>query len=215
MAAPNPSLDEPPFPSLDAVPVPRMTEEQFVAWCDEDTRAEWADGEVVMMSPVNVEHSDLTRWLITLLSIFVEDRGSGHLLSDVQVRLPAQRRRRAPDIAFVAAEHADRIRPSHVEGPPDLIIEVVSPDSEARDWREKYFEYQAAGVREYWVIDPASQHAEIYALGAAGDEYRRLEETEGVIASTVLPGFRLRIAWLWPATRPKIREALRQLEQQA
>ena len=72
-------------------------------------------------------------------------------------------------------------------------------------------------MREYWVIDPMSQHVEAYALpsGEAPDtatqRYRRLEEHDGAIASTVLPGFRLRTTWLWPQTRPKTIEILRDL----
>jgi Uma2 family endonuclease len=197
-----------------------MTEEEFVGWCDEDTRAEWVDGEVVMMSPLNVDHGDLLRWLLGVLGAFVEEKDLGVVLPDVQVRLATQRTRRVPDIWFVSNQRRDLLRRAHLEGPPDLVIEIVSPDSEARDWREKYLEYQAAGVREYWVIDPMSEHMEAYVLTAGGsletpaagaDEYRRIEEKEGVIESTVLPGFRLRTAWLWPQTRPKVLAALREM----
>ncbi len=96
---------------------------------------------------------------------------------------------------------------------------MKTPDSEARDWREKYLEYQAAGVREYWVIDPMSEHMEACALTgggpaktpAAASQYRRIGEKDGLIESTVLPGFRLRTAWLWPETRPKVPAALHEL----
>jgi Uma2 family endonuclease len=210
MTMPNPLLHDP--PAADAASVSRMTEEEFLAWCDEDTRAEWVDGEVVMMSPANVEHCDLVDWLVSVLRIFIEQRGLGKLVSDAWLRFPAQRRRRVPDLMFVATAHLDRVLRSHVEGPPDLVIEIVSPDSQARDWRVKYLEYQAAGVGEYWVIDPASQHMEAYALGGGeAAEYRRLEEKEGLIESTVLTGLRLRTAWLWPPTRPKVLGALAQL----
>ena len=70
---------------------------------------------------------------------------------------------------------------------------------------------------EYWVIDPASQHVEAYALGpadpqaAAGAEYRRLQEKQGVILSTVLSGLQFRTAWLWPPARPKVLDAAREL----
>jgi Uma2 family endonuclease len=197
-----------------------MTEEEFVAWADEDTRAEWVDGEVIIMSPANLEHCGLNAWLTTLMVAFVEEHGLGVVLPDATVRLARQRRRRVPDIWFVAESRRHLLRESHVEGPPDLVIEIVSPDSQSRDWREKYLEYQAAGVREYWVIDPMSRHVEAYALepvppsegsAATENQYRRLEEREGIIASTVLPGFRLRTAWLWPQTRPKALAALQEM----
>lgn len=45
----------------------RMTEEEFVARCDEDTRAEWIDGEMVIMSPASIVHNRLSRFLLSLL----------------------------------------------------------------------------------------------------------------------------------------------------
>ena len=95
-------------------------------------------------------------------------------------------------------------------------MEIVSPENEARDWREKYFEYEAAGVREYWVIDPMSQHLEVYALwepegGHSGPKrYRRIKENEGVLESTVLSGFRVRTASFWPP-RPHVLDVAREL----
>jgi Uma2 family endonuclease len=215
-------LDPSPEPAETGLSPPlRMTEEEFVAWCDEDTRAEWVDGEVIIMSPANLEHCGLSDWLVRVLGTFVEEHDSGIVLSEAQMRFARLRRRRVPDLWFLAESRRHLLRESHVEGPPDLVIEIVSPDSLARDWREKYLEYQAAGVREYWVIDPMARHVEAYALEAsppseaaepAPAQYRRLEEREGIIASTVLSGFRLRTAWLWPATRPKAMAALEEMK---
>jgi Uma2 family endonuclease len=101
------------------------------------------------------------------------------------------------------------LRPHHVEGAPDLIIEIVSPESEARDWREKYLEYQAAGVREYWVIDPMSGYLEAYALRQK--RYRLIVEKSGKIHSTVLKGFYIRPAWLFGKKLSKVARALREL----
>jgi len=219
MATRDPALSNVDLPDAEVVLPRRMTEEEFVAWCDEDTRAEWVDGEVVMMSPMSDPHSDLVSWLGSVLRIFVEERDLGVVRPEMQTRFAGMRRRRVPDIWFVAKDRVGLIHRDHLEGPPDLAVEIVSPDSEARDWREKYLEYEAAGVREYWVIDPASKHAEAYALGAeewqavdpAVNRYRRLPEDHGVVASVVLPGFRLRVEWLWPETRVKVLEALAEL----
>lgn len=200
-------------PEISVSPSRAMSEEEFVAWCDEDTRAEWVNGEAIMMSPANIEHILLSVWLLRVLAAFVDHHSLGVLMQDAQLRLPGQRARRVPDLLFVAQDRQSLIGRTAVEGPPDLIVEIVSPDSLARDWREKHLEYQAAGVREYWVIDPASQHMEAYVLDAAqaGSPYRRIEEKDGVIESVVLAGLKLRTAWLWPASRPKVLDALREI----
>ncbi len=220
MATQDYLTESPAVEDLHLPPGLKMTEEEFVAWCDEDTWAEWVDGEVIIMSPINVDHGALLKWLLGLLGVFVEEQDLGIVLPDVQVRLATQRTRRVPDIWFVSNQRRELLRRAHLEGPPDLIIEIVSPESEARDWREKYLEYQAAGVREYWVIDPMSEHMEAYVLTAsqpadaaatASAEYRRIEEKGGAIESAVLPGLRLPVAWLWPETRPKVIAALQEL----
>lgn len=209
------------FPADRVVPAPaRLTEDEFVAWCDEETLAEWVDGDVIVMSPADVEHNRLRAWLEGVLGALAETGGLGTVVSETQVRLGKLRRRRTPDISFVAADRVSIIRKDHTEGPPDLIVEIVSPESEARDWREKYLEYQEAGVREYWVIDPMSEHAEAYVLAAAEaaqgavkapPQYRRIPEEQGAVHSAVLAGLRLPVAWLWKRNRPKLIEALRGL----
>ncbi|HXE53058.1 MAG TPA: Uma2 family endonuclease [Tepidisphaeraceae bacterium] len=193
-----------------AHPGRRMSEDEFVAWCGEKPRAEWVDGEVLMMAPVSFEHSDLNAWLLSIARVYVRARQLGTLIGpEFFVRLVAQKRRRLPDILFVSAERQHLIRKQVVEGAPDLIFEIVSPDSVSRDWREKYHEYESAGVREYWVIDPAPQRVEAYALGPSG--YARIQEAEGKLSSLAIPGFYLREAWLWQRPLPPEADVLREL----
>jgi Uma2 family endonuclease len=189
----------------------QMTEEEFVAWCDEDTRAEWVDGEVIMPSPANLKHVDLAGFLNLILRMFVTNRGLGGVYGpELQVRFASLRRRRVPDLLFVSTERMNILKATEVEGAPDLIVEIVSPDSLARDWREKYLEYEAAGVREYWVVDPMSRRFEGYTLDADG-HYTLMEEKDGVVYSTVLSGFLLKPAWLWQEPLPNPLDILREL----
>jgi Uma2 family endonuclease len=210
------SLTSPTSFDLPVVPKRSMTEDEFVTWCmKEDIRAEWVDGEVIIMSPNSYQHVALFRFLIFVLHGFVELRDLGEVMgTELFVRLPEQRRRRLPDILFVSAARRDLFRKAHFEGAPDMIMEIVSPESEARDWRIKYSEYEAAGVREYWVIDPMSEHVELYVLSDK-QRYERIAESEGWLISTAVPGFRLKTAWLWPDTRPKAIEALKELNEPA
>ncbi len=189
----------------------QMTEEEFVAWCDEDTKAEWVDGEVVVHSPANLQHVNLAGFLLIVVRLFATQRDLGVVYGpELQIRLSSLRRRRVPDLLFIAKERMSIIQATEVDGAPDLIIEIVSPDSPARDWREKYLEYEAVGVREYWVIDPMSQRVESYALGADG-RYSLIEEKDGAVHSTVLTGFFLKPAWLWQEPLPNPLDVLKEL----
>lgn len=189
----------------------RMTEEEFVAWCDEDTKAEWIDGEIIMPPPANLQHVDLAGFLNLILRMFVTHHGLGGVYGpELQVRFASLRRRRVPDLLFVSTERMNILKTTEVEGAPDLIIEIVSPDSPARDWREKYLEYETAGVREYWVVDPMARRFESYALDAEG-RYVLIEEKAGVVYSIVLTGFFLKPAWLWQEPLPNPLTVLKEL----
>lgn len=189
----------------------RMTEREFVEWVDDVTRAEWVDGEVIVMPPVSMDHDQAVFWARTILQEFVEYFELGHVLGpEFMVRLPRQRRRRTPDVLFVSKAREAILRRNHVEGSPDLIIEVVSPESVVRDWREKYNDYARAGVREYWVIDRFNDRVECYAL-VRGGKYKGIAEVDGKLASKVLPGFYLRTEWLLRRVLPSRRSVLREL----
>jgi Uma2 family endonuclease len=91
-----------------------------------------------------------------------------------------------------------------------MLVEIVSPESVDRDWKEKPAEYEAAGVPEYWIVDPLSQHAQVQVLSEAG-KYEIVPERDGWLVSVAIPGFRLKTKWYWPATRPKVADALREI----
>jgi Uma2 family endonuclease len=193
-----------------------MTEEEFVDWCRgfEKVRAEWVDGEVIVMSPVNLRHLRLGEFLLRVLMDFVEAHDLGELHGPEftnRFRVGSRPVRLVPDIWFVTRDRLHLIRPTYLDGPPDLALEVVSPDSVDRDWRDKYADYQAAGVREYWVVDPLGQAVAAFRLDPQAGAYQRIAEAEGRIASEVLPGFFLRPEWLWRDPLPRVRDVLREL----
>jgi Uma2 family endonuclease len=192
-------------------PARPMTEEEFVAWCDEDTRAEFVDGRVVVMSPEARIHVRITQLLVQLLGLYLEVRPGGELLGpNFQIRLRTGLRR-VPDLLFVASDHADRVQETFVDGAPDAAWEIISPDSVDRDWREKFYEYETAGIHEYWIIDPYTRTVHLYQLGSDG-KYQRTAEQEGRLTSAAIPGFWLKPEWFWQDPLPKVMDCLREME---
>jgi len=189
-----------------------MTFDEFMAYDPETGRAEWVDGEVLLVSPAASDHQFLVGFLYRLLSDWVESHELGFvLLAPLLMRLANRPSGREPDILFVTAEHADRVKPTYLDGPADLVIEVVSPDSEARDHVDKRNEYEAAKIPEYWVLDRLRQNAFFYLLGDDGYYHPAPIDQDGIYRSRVLEGFRLRVDWLWRQPLPKLAEALREL----
>ncbi len=185
----------------------RMTYEEFLDWADEDTLAEWVDGEVIMTSPASRRHQEIALFLTQLMSSFVEHRGLGKVLPPpFQMKLPDSGRE--PDLIFIAAEHLYRLRENRLEGPGDVVVEIVSPESEERDREVKLREYEEAGVPEYWIVDPLRRSFEAYVLDEEGEYRLVFHGEEGEYCSQHLPGFWLRVEWLWQQPPPSVLDVL-------
>ncbi len=198
---------------LNGLPVPgvRLTERQFVDWHPPKVRAEWEAGEVILVPPENIGHLDREGLLAAVVRLFVEHHDLGRVFAgSAEIRLPRQRRRRVPDLVFVATPRLHLLRDTFIDGPPDLAVEIVSPDSVERDWVTKRAEYEAAGVREYWIADSAHERFVAYALH--GKKYRAIRpDGEGRVRSRVLKGLYIRPDWLWRSPLPKVAAVLKEL----
>jgi Uma2 family endonuclease len=159
---------------------------------------------------VNLEHDELQGWLYRLFAEYVEAEKLGQVRgAEYAVRLQKPPRRRLTDLFFISPANAHRLGKTCFDGAPDLVLEVVSPDSQARDYREKFGDYESAGVREYWIINPLAQTVDAHEL--VRGKYRLIEPKTGVLRSRVLKGFFIRPAWLWHRPFPRLGSALREM----
>ena len=188
----------------------RMSYEEWLSWEHTSSVTEWVDGEVIIVPPPSIIHQRIVGLLSTLLSIFVQIHQLGLVLaSPVGMRIIPGGNARKPDLLFLATEHHDQLSERELHGPADLIVEVVSEESIARDRADKFYEYQAGGVREYWIIDPRAgkQRVDLYVLDAQG-RYQPVPPTaEGTYHSSVLAGFWIKEEWLW-MKEPNVLHAL-------
>ncbi len=189
---------------------PRMSYEEFLAWANEDTLAEWVDGEVIMTSPASLRHQSIGGFLAQVLGVYVEEHDLGDVIvPPFQMKLAASGRE--PDLLFVAAEHLHRLRTTYLDGPADLAVEIISPESVGRDRGDKFYEYEQASIPEYWLLDPQARRAEFYQLDPAGVYQLIAPDQEGVYRSAIVPGFWLRVSWLWQDPLPRVLDVLREL----
>ncbi len=189
----------------------KISYEQFLQQMDEDTLAEWVDGEVVYLTPARLEHQLVADWLVRYIGEFLDRNPIGLIISNpFQMRLLRSERGREPDILFVSSENLHRLHDTYLEGGADLVVEITSPESLLRDRGEKFAEYELEGIREYWIVDPDARRVDFYVLGEDGRYERRREDADGVYHSEVLKGFRLPVRWLWE--RPPLMEALRSFD---
>ena len=154
-------------------------------------------------------HQDVADFLSAILRIYTEDHDAGRVLSaPFQMRLSNVRRGREPDLLLVLKENVSRLQHSHLDGPADIAIEIVSPESILRDRGAKYAEYEAGGVREYWIIDADARRADFFVLDGEGRYQRASQDDGGKYVSAVLSGFWVNLDWLWQSLLPSVRSVL-------
>ena len=204
---------------LTAVPTPvsaaalereLLTAEDFLEWLEPGRCADLIAGEIAMHSPVSVRHADLLNFLDGILRLYVDRRRLGFLYREVvAVRLSA-RDTFQPDLAFYRAARSGLIRDNHVEGAPDLVVEVLSPRTADRDTGPKFAAYERHGVIEYWILDPEALAHRFYRR--AGELLVEYAAGAAKIDSRAVPGFFVMREWLDPRRTPPILEAFTRIE---
>jgi Uma2 family endonuclease len=181
-------------------PQGEWTEADYFALPDTNRFVELSGGELVMPPHPTHTHQLIVLELATIMRAFVQQKDMGIVqIAPLPVRLwPGKIRE--PDILFVAREHADRIG-EQIYGPPDLVVEVLSPATQRTDRQEKAAEYARAGVREYWIVDPEARTIEVFVLREG--RYRLLSKwDEGETArSELLKGFEVAVREIFASGR--------------
>ena len=157
----------------------------------DERRHELIDGELTLApAPIPV-HQLVVGRLFILLSDFLEDSPIGTLfiapidvvLSDYDVL--------QPDLVFISTPRLGIVGERNVQGPPDLVVEVLSPSTEDRDRILKASRYLRFGVPEYWIVDPVARTVEVLRAGQTEFETQRVY-TEGThVESPTFPDLRL------------------------
>lgn len=134
------------------------------------TRHELVGGELVVTPAPSPRHQRVVTDLVTRLNAFVQENGLGHVLAGPVDVLLGEGDYLEPDIVFVIRRNRHLLTDRGIEGPPDLVVEVVSPSTAARDRGVKLERCRHFGVTEYWVVDPDARAIEVRSLAAGEAE---------------------------------------------
>jgi Uma2 family endonuclease len=138
--------------------------EQFYKIIEDNHKVEFINGKTIFHSPSQKRHIDVVGNLIKLLPTFTEKHNLGWVgFYDIMVSLT--RNDYEPDVCFWKQSRAKDFVEDQMQFPaPDLVVEVLSKSTANNDRTTKYDDYEAHGVKEYWIIDPSKQTIEQFVL---------------------------------------------------
>ena len=156
----------------------------------DDERYELIDGELIMAPAPNLGHQEIDANLGALLILFVKERNLGKIFSAPCDVLLSNTDVVQPDLLFVSREREHiLLGGENVQGAPDLVVEILSPSTAARDRTVKSALYARHGVSEYWLADPEASTITIMLPGEDGFEVEAVYGKGQTLTSPTLPGF--------------------------
>lgn len=159
---------------------PRTMMEAFKS-LPEGTHVQLIENNLVMSPAPKFIHQRIIMNIIAGLQPFVKSNMLGQVVvAPVDVYLGAKNAFQ-PDIIFISKERQSIIEEDGLHGAPDLVIEILSPRTAKYDLEEKKDIYERFGVKEYWIVEPASRSVNGYFL--IDDQYEEIPAKSGEIPS--------------------------------
>ena len=168
----------------------KLTWEDYAAIPDDGRRHEIIDGEHYVNPAPVAFHQIVVSNIEFALQQYVRAQHAGRVLSSPINVVLSEHDIVQPDLLFVQAARVPIIQ-RNIQGPPDLVIEVLSESNRRYDVRTKYELYERTGVGEYWIIDPDELAVRVFRRD--GGKFARVEVTDA-ITTPLLPGFTLPLA---------------------
>jgi Uma2 family endonuclease len=156
-----------------------------------DKRYEILEGELRVVPAPTVYHQQVSRNLVLELCRHVSDRCLGQILYAPCDVVLTDDNVVQPDILFVAADRQGIIGEGAIQGPPDLVVEILSEGTASVDREIKRKLYAKCGVREYWIVDPAAKTVEVLGWEVSGYTTVKIVPETGGLFSPVFPELNL------------------------
>ncbi|RKZ93272.1 MAG: Uma2 family endonuclease [Candidatus Parabeggiatoa sp. nov. 1] len=170
----------------------KWTYEDYLKLPDDGCRYEIIEGVLYLSNAPNIDHQFTAVEIAFQIKLFVKKSQLGYVLTaPFEVHLSETTKPVQPDVLFIKAERWPAPGAKYFDGPPDIIVEVLSPSTRRVDQVIKFRAYEKAQVPEYWIADPKTHSIQVYIL--ENQEYILLGEfiEEELIESNVLTGLKI------------------------
>jgi Uma2 family endonuclease len=172
---------------------PPLTVAEYKLLPETGPRYQLIEGDLYMAPAPNRYHQTISRNLEYILMRYLEEHPIGELyhapfdvyLSNVDVF--------QPDILFVSNENRQILTDAGAEGPPDLVVEVLSPKTRNLDLMQKCRVYAREGVRELWIIDPETQTVFVYRFEEQLSEPVMTKTGDTILTTPIFPGLEIEL----------------------
>jgi Uma2 family endonuclease len=183
--------------TFDRLPPGPLTYEDYVELPEDGKQYEILDGELyVSPSPVP-RHQGVSRNLLLILGSFVAGRRLGTIFNAPIDMILAPTTIAQPDLLFIRAGRESIVTDRAVEGPPDLVVEILSPSSSRKDRTTKAGLYARYGIAHYWILDPNERTIEIYELDGSCYRHVATETGGAVVKSPLFPDLEIQLGDVW------------------
>jgi len=175
----------------------KLTYEDYLRFPDDDLRRELIEGKQEVTGLPGRWHQHVLQNLTMLLGSFVDEHALGWVyFAPFEVKL-SNWSAVQPDLLFVSRAREEAFTERGIDGPSDLVVEVLSPRTRKRDQTRKLALYEKHAVPEYWIVDHERQRVVVYRL--RGERYEPPEELvpPAVLRTPLLPGLEIALAELF------------------
>ena len=179
--------------------ITKLTYDDYAAM-PEGERYELIDGVLIVVASPNREHQSIQFKLSLRVGNLVEGDDLGWVFNPPFDVLFSRTEVVQPDLIFVSKEREDIITDANIQGAPDLVVEILSPSSTRRDWRDKFDMYERHGVREYWLIDPDMRMAWVFTIEDGTFKEAGRYDAEDALTSPILGGVSIDLSEVFPAS---------------
>ena len=169
---------------------------------DDGKKYELHEGDLFVTAAPRLDHQEFAGELFVWLRDFVRRNRLGKVYQHVDVSF-SDDTVYTPDIAFVGSSKAGQRTRRFVRGAPDLVVEVLSPTTEARDRRLKLQSYARHGGAEYWLCDADARRVEVLVLRGGNFEILAVFGENDTLRSEVLKGLEIPLEEVWPERLPE------------